>query len=190
MPIPTSPRTKLWLDCDPGRDDAVAILFALHLPQLELLGLSSVHGNSSLEMMTLNCVRLLCSYGSPAQAASIPVAQGARIPLVRALGLESAIHGKTGLDGVTGLLTIDDPLVAKLQSTAVGNNAVLAMAEAMRALPEGEQLVLVATGSYTNIALVISTFPDLVRQKVSRIAVMGGAEGRGNKSPVAEANVL
>ncbi|GAA6013777.1 hypothetical protein JCM10207_008187 [Rhodosporidiobolus poonsookiae] len=183
-------RTKLWLDCDPGRDDLVAILFALHLAELDLVGLSSVHGNASLEDMTYNCVRILCSFGSPEQVARIPVHKGAAAPLVQPLREAATVHGAGGLGGVEGLLDMSDPTVAAKQASALQGNAVMGIADACRALPVGEKLTLVATGSFTNIALFISVFPDLLLEKVDRIVVMGGAEGRGNKSPVAESNVL
>lgn len=100
------------------------------------------------------------------------------------------IHGEDGLGGVEGLPDrTDAAIVAKLQETKA-QTAVLAIAEAARALPRGEQLALVATGSLTNAALFVSLFPDLVRDKVSQIVIMGGAEGRGNRSPTAEFNIL
>ncbi|GAA5824143.1 hypothetical protein JCM3770_001407 [Rhodotorula araucariae] len=185
-------RTKVWLDCDPGRDDLVAILLALHLPTVELLGLSSVHGNASIENMTYNVVRILCSFGTPEQVATIPVHKGAAQPLLGAVRPKNgaSVHGADGLGGVEGLLDLSDSTVAAKQAEALKGHAVLGMADACRALPVGEKITLIATGSYTNIALFVSAFPDLVLEKVDHIVVMGGAEGRGNKSPVAEANVL
>ncbi|GAA6034119.1 hypothetical protein JCM8097_000705 [Rhodosporidiobolus ruineniae] len=186
----SSPRTKIFLDCDPGRDDLVAILFALHLPSIELVGLSSVHGNASIEHMTYNCVRVLCSFGTPEQIKRIPVFKGAAAPLVQPPREASTIHGADGLGGVEGLLDMSDPVVAAKQAEALKGNAVTGLAGVCRSLPDGEKLVLVATGSFTNIALFASVFPDLLLEKVERIVLMGGAEGRGNKSPVAESNVL
>ncbi|GAA5820191.1 hypothetical protein JCM11251_005519 [Rhodosporidiobolus azoricus] len=183
-------RTKIWLDCDPGRDDLVAILFALYLPSIALLGLSSVHGNASIEHMTYNCVRVLCSFGTPEQIAKIPVCMGAAVPLVQSPRTASTVHGTDGLGGVEGLLNMSSPIVAAKQAEALRSNAVVGIADACRALPDREKLVLVATGSLTNIALFISVFPDLLLEKVERIVLMGGAEGRGNKTPVAESNVF
>ncbi|KAI5478718.1 hypothetical protein MNV49_004643 [Pseudohyphozyma bogoriensis] len=180
--------TKIWLDCDPGRDDAIAILLALHMPEVELLGLSSVHGNSSVEHMTYNAVRLLASFGSPSQVASIPVAEGAADPLLVKHISQSSVHGADGLGGVEGLLDRSDPTVAAKLAEASKLNAVLAMADALR--NSEDKITLVATGAFTNIALLISMFPALVKEKCTEIVCMGGAEGRGNKSPVAEANVM
>ncbi|GAA5833486.1 hypothetical protein JCM9279_001540 [Rhodotorula babjevae] len=183
-------RTAVWLDCDPGRDDLVAILLALYLPGIELLGLSSVHGNATLEHMTYNAVRVLCSFGTPEQVAAIPVHKGAERPLLVRPKEGSSVHGIDGLGGVEGLFDMSDPTVAAKQAEALKGNAVLGLADACRSLPDGDKLTLIATGSLTNIALFVQVFPDLLLDKVDRIVAMAGAEGRGNKSPVAESNVF
>ncbi|GAA5947975.1 hypothetical protein JCM3765_007051 [Sporobolomyces pararoseus] len=183
-------RRKVWLDCDPGRDDLVAILLALHSPQIELVGLSSVHGNSEIEHMTYNCVRVLCSFGTPEQVSRIPVYQGAATPLVQEPKAKSTVHGVDGLGGVEGLLDRSTPIVAEKFEQALKGNAVLGIAAALQALGPDEKLDLVGTGSLTNIALFAKVFPQLLLDKVERIILMGGAEGRGNKSPVAESNIL
>ncbi|ORY64626.1 Inosine/uridine-preferring nucleoside hydrolase domain-containing protein [Leucosporidium creatinivorum] len=187
--LSTPARTKVFLDCDPGRDDAVAILLALHLPEIDLVGISSVHGNSTIDAMTYNAVRLLVSYGSAEQATRIPVFKGSEFPLVAAPRTASTIHGADGLGGVEGLLDMSNERVAQQQSEALKSNAIIGMADACKALAPGEKLTLVGVGAFTNIALFISVFPDLLLEKVSQIVLMGGAEGRGNKSPVSESNV-
>jgi uridine nucleosidase len=106
------------------------------------------------------------------------------------LSTYSEIHGNDGLGGVEGLLSADDARVRAKVAETKGQKAVLAIAEAARSLPDGRQLSIVATGALTNIALFISLFPELVRDKVSQIVCMGGAEGRGNRSPTAEFNIL
>ncbi|GAA5859770.1 hypothetical protein JCM1840_006446 [Sporobolomyces johnsonii] len=182
--------TPVWLDCDPGHDDAIAILLSLHLCEVSLLGISTVHGNASLENTTLNAIRCLVSFGSPEQAAKVPVYSGATKPLLRYVKHDAEIHGDDGLGGVEGLLSAQDPTVqAKLAETK-GKNAVLAMAHATRSLQDGQQIAIVATGTLTNVALFVTMFPELVREKVSQIVLMGGAEGRGNRSPTAEFNIL
>ncbi|GAA5844495.1 hypothetical protein JCM3766R1_007142 [Sporobolomyces carnicolor] len=181
---------KVWLDCDPGHDDAVAILLALHLPEIDLVGLSVVHGNASIENTALNAARCLLSYGSPEQAKRIGVYLGTTKPLIRPVKHDPEIHGDDGLGGVEGLLSADDPRVrAKIDETR-DSKAVEALADAAKALPDGQQLSVVATGALTNIALFVSLYPELVRDKVSQIVLMGGAEGRGNRSPTAEFNIL
>ncbi|GAA5889937.1 hypothetical protein JCM5296_003654 [Sporobolomyces johnsonii] len=180
----------VWLDCDPGHDDAIAILLSLHLREISLLGISTVHGNAPLENTTLNAIRCLVSFGSPEQAAKVPVYSGATKPLLRHVKHDAEIHGNDGLGGVEGLLSAQDPTVqAKLAETK-GKNAVLAMAHATRSLQDGQQIAIVATGTLTNVALFVTMFPELVREKVSQIVLMGGAEGRGNRSPTAEFNIL
>ncbi|GAA6007257.1 hypothetical protein JCM11491_003064 [Sporobolomyces phaffii] len=182
--------TSVWLDCDPGHDDAIALLLALHLPEIDLVGVSVVHGNASLENTALNAARCLLSYGSSDQADRIKVFEGVSKPLIRPVRHDPEIHGDDGLGGVEGLLPADDASVRAKVEESKGKKAVLAIAEAARALPEGTQLSIVATGALTNIALFVSLFPELVRDKVSQIVLMGGAEGRGNRSPTAEFNIL
>ncbi|GAA5941333.1 hypothetical protein JCM3775_001544 [Rhodotorula graminis] len=183
-------RIPVWLDCDPGHDDAVAILMALQLPDIDLKGISCVFGNASLDNTVTNAARCLVAFGSPEQAQRTPIYAGVAKPLIRLVRHDDEIHGEDGLGGVEGLPARDDPaVVAKLDETR-GKSAVLAMADAARSLPDGEQLALVATGAMTNVALFVSMFPDLVRDKVGQVVVMGGAEGRGNRSPTAEFNIL
>lgn len=185
---------NVWLDSDPGHDDAIALLLALHLPEINLVGISTVHGNGSLSHTTLNAARLLCSFGSLEQATSIPIIAGASQPLLRAAKHDTEIHGDDGLGGVEGLLDESNDFVKTKLAESVGGNVVLAIAEAAKALPGGDgddgRLAIVATGTLTNIALFCATFPDLVRDKISEIIIMGGAEGRGNRSPTAEFNIL
>ncbi|GAA5922298.1 trifunctional uridine nucleosidase/nicotinamide riboside hydrolase/nicotinic acid riboside hydrolase [Sporobolomyces koalae] len=179
----------VWLDCDPGHDDAIAILMALHLPEIDLIGISTVHGNADIVATGLNAARCVLSYGSPEQA-KIPIYSGQTQPLLRPAKHDPEIHGVDGLGGVEGLISANDPAVqAKLKETE-GQKAVVAIAEAARSLPDGQQLNIVATGALTNIALFVTLYPELVRDKVAQIVQMGGAEGRGNRSPTAEFNIL
>ena len=87
---------KIILDCDPGHDDAVAILLALGNPEIDLLGVTTVGGNQSLKKVTYNARAVLEKAG----ATHIPVYAGCARPLVRPLKVAKAIHGETGLDGV------------------------------------------------------------------------------------------
>lgn len=131
----------------------------------------------------VNAARLLCSFGSLEQATSIPIIAGASQPLLRAAKHDTEIHGDDGLGGVEGLLDESNDFVKTKLAESVGGNVVLAIAEAAKALPGGDgddgRLAIVATGTLTNIALFCATFPDLVRDKISEIIIMGGAEGRG-----------
>lgn len=96
------------------------------------------------------------------------------------------IHGEDGLGGVEGLPPADDPRIVKKLAATEGQSAVLAIANCARSLPADQKLTIVATGSFTNVALFISMFPQLLADKVEQIVVMGGAEGRGNRSPTGE----
>lgn len=77
--------------------------------------------------------------------------------------------------------TLSNEKVAQKQAEALEGNAIIGMADACKALAPGEKLTLVGVGAFTNIALFVSVFPELLLEKVSRIVLMGGAEGRGNK---------
>lgn len=102
---------------------------------------------------------------------------------------DTEIHGDDGLGGVEGLLGAKDEAVRRKVEEAT-KGAVEALAEAARSLPDGQRLSLVATGALTNAALFVATYPELVRDKLDEIVFMGGAEGRGNRSPTAEFNIL
>ncbi|KAH8647586.1 nucleoside hydrolase [Tricladium varicosporioides] len=181
----------VWLDCDPGHDDAFAILFAAHHPSLNLLGISTVHGNSSLPHTTHNALSLLTALGRP----DIPVYPGAAESLHRPAVHAPAIHGESGLDG-TDLLP--EPSVTPREEPAIE-----AMREALMAtLPHSAWLV--ATGALTNIALLFQHHPD-VASHIKGLSIMGGALGNaftpaspsnlhpsriGNWSEHAEFNIL
>src|SRR6059058_3970223 len=89
MPAP------ILIDCDPGHDDAIAILLALASPEVELVGVTTVAGNQTLDKTTANAIRVLELAGR----GEIPVAAGADRPLVRELRVAANVHGETGLDG-------------------------------------------------------------------------------------------
>ena len=87
--------TDIILDCDPGHDDAIALLLALASPEVRLLGVTTVSGNQTLEKTTANAIRVLDHVGRP----DVPVAAGAARPLIRARHVAADVHGETGLDG-------------------------------------------------------------------------------------------
>jgi inosine-uridine nucleoside N-ribohydrolase len=159
---------KIILDCDPGHDDAIALLLALGSPELELVGVTTVAGNQTLEKTTANAIRVL----EHVDRADIPVAAGADRPLVREARVAANVHGETGLDG---------PDLPPAQGRPVDQHAVDLMAE--RIEPD---VVLVPTGPLTNVALLLARYPD-VRPK--RIVLMGGAIAEGNVTPAAEFNI-
>ena len=166
---------SIILDCDPGIDDAVAILLALGSPEVQLAAITTVVGNTSLANATANALRVLEWVGRP----DIPVAAGAERALVHGASRDAAdAHGETGLDG-SGLPA---PTISPVGEHAVELIARLALAEPGRH-------TLVATGPLTNVALLAALRPQAFAA-LRRVVVMGGsALGGGNMSPYAEFNV-
>jgi uridine nucleosidase len=157
-------RTNIWLDCDTGHDDAFAMLLAAHHPSANLLGISTVYGNASLENTTYNTRAILKAIGRE----DIPVYPGAAKPYCRETVHAPDIHGESGLDGTTCLPVPDVPV--KTDKTAIG-----AMYEALIATPRKTSWV-VATGATTNVALLFSVYPELV-EHIRGLSIMGGAVG-------------
>ncbi|KAJ5408641.1 hypothetical protein N7509_002524 [Penicillium cosmopolitanum] len=158
--------TPVWLDCDPGHDDAFAILLAAHHPSLNLLGITTIHGNASLENTTYNAGSILEAIGRP----EIPVYPGCRKPFSRPALHAPDIHGDSGLDGT-------DLLPKPSQPPILDQNPILAMRNALLAQPKGTPWV-VATGTLTNVALLFATFPE-VAEHIQGLSIMGGAIGEG-----------
>ncbi|CAL5867296.1 uncharacterized protein PFLUO_LOCUS1511 [Penicillium psychrofluorescens] len=156
----------LWLDCDPGHDDAFAILMAAHHPSLTLLGITTIHGNASLEKTTANAGSILEAIGKP----EIPVYPGSHKPFCRPALHAPDIHGESGLDGTDLLPKASRPPVTD-------KNPILAMRDALLAQPKGTPWV-VATGTLTNVALLFATFPE-VAEHIQGLSIMGGAVGNG-----------
>jgi len=163
-------RTKILIDCDPGHDDAVAILYAAR--HLDLIGITTCHGNNTIENVTRNALSIL-TLG----AIDVPLAQGCAGPLVGAKQPVASAHGKTGLDGT---------LLPEPDRAALGMHAVDFLIEQARA-HRGE-LVLAVIGPATNVALAIRREPQFAGW-LREITVMGGSTALGNISPVAEFNV-
>jgi inosine-uridine nucleoside N-ribohydrolase len=165
--------TRIVLDCDPGHDDAIALLLALASPELELACVTTVAGNQTLAKTTANAIRVLDHVGRP----DIPVAAGADRPLVRELSVAAYVHGDTGLDG---------PVLPEPSRAPAREHAVEAIARAvqMSAAP----VTLIATGPLTNVALFLARYPELAG-RLEQIVLMGGAIGLGNVTPAAEFNL-
>ena len=159
--------TPIVIDCDPGHDDAIAILLALGSDELELRGVTTVAGNQTLEKTTANAIRVLELAGR----GEISVAAGAGRPLVREPRVAAEVHGETGLDG---------PELPPPQGEPSPQHAVDFLAERI------EGATLVATGPLTNVALLLARHPEAVPE---RIVLMGGAIAEGNVTPAAEFNI-
>lgn len=167
--------TKMILDCDPGHDDAIAILLALGSPQIDLLGITTIGGNHSLEKVTFNA-RAVCELaGRP----EVPVHAGCMKPLVRKAIDAAYIHGETGLDGVE----LPEPSRPQAEQHAVAWLIETVMSH------EPGTVTLVATGPLTNVAVAARMEPRIVG-RLKEIVLMGGAYGVGNATPVAEFNIL
>jgi inosine-uridine nucleoside N-ribohydrolase len=163
--------TPIVIDCDPGHDDAIAILLALASPEVELRGVTTVAGNQTLDKTTRNALKVLELAGRT----DIPVAAGADRPLVRELRTAAHVHGETGLDG---------PDLPEPTTKPVDAHAVDLLADLIE-----PGVVLVPTGPLTNVAVLLESRPD-VRNRLERIVWMGGAIAEGNVTPAAEFNAF
>ncbi|HLG63812.1 MAG TPA: nucleoside hydrolase [Ktedonosporobacter sp.] len=164
---------KIILDCDPGHDDAMAILLAGRHPHIELLAITTVAGNQSVDKTTLNALKV-CSL---AGLRSIPIARGMERPLVVPAQHAANIHGESGLDGPD----IPAPDIEPINKHAVDLIIELLLGS------EGD-ITLVPTGPLTNIAMAIRREPAIL-PKIRGISLMGGAIGIGNVTPAAEFNI-
>jgi inosine-uridine nucleoside N-ribohydrolase len=163
--------TPILIDCDPGHDDAIALLLALASPELEILGVTTVAGNQTLEKTTANAFRVLEFAGRT----EIAVAAGADRPLVRDPFVAAYVHGETGLDG---------PDLPPPQGTPLDRHAADFLADKIR--ERDGDVTLVPTGPLTNVALMLALHPDA---RPARIVLMGGAVAEGNVTPAAEFNI-
>lgn len=161
------------IDCDPGHDDAIALILALASPKLNVLAVTTSAGNQTPDKTLRNALRILTLLGRH----DIPVAGGAPKPLLRELIIADKVHGESGLDGPA----LPEPGFAPQALTAVE-----LMAKTLRA--STEPVTLVPTGPLTNIALLLSAHSEL-KAKIARIVLMGGSAGPGNWTPAAEFNI-
>jgi pyrimidine-specific ribonucleoside hydrolase len=158
--------TPIVIDCDPGHDDAIAILLALASPEVELRGISVVAGNQTLEKTTKNALKTLELAGRT----DIPVVVGADAPLQRTLRTAANVHGESGLDG---------PDLPEPSTKPVDGDVVDVLADWLE-----PGVVLVPTGPLTNVARLLQAHPAATDQ----IVWMGGAIAEGNVTPAAEFN--
>ena len=159
------------LDCDTGHDDAMAILLATRT--LDLRGVTTVHGNATVELTTVNTCKVLELAGLD----HVPVAAGAAQSLKRRISHAPGVHGVTGMDGPN----LPPPSIQPVAETAVEFIA--------RAAAEAEGLHLVATGPLTNIAAALEAHGEKLVARIAGISLMGGSTGLGNATAVAEFNI-
>ena len=167
--------TKILLDCDPGHDDAIAMLLAWGNPDIELVGVTTVMGNQTIEKVTRNALAVARVAG----ITGVPFARGAHRPLVRDIEVAESIHGKSGLDG---------PVLPEPNIELDPRHAVDFIIETIMAAEPGE-ITLVPTGALTNIAMAVRKEPRIA-ERVREIVLMGGAVGGGNWSATSEFNIV
>ncbi|KAG5508114.1 hypothetical protein GH5_07173 [Leishmania sp. Ghana 2012 LV757] len=166
---------KIILDCDPGIDDAVALLLAHGNPEIELLAITTVVGNQTLDKTTRNAQLVADLAGI-----HVPLAAGCSKPLVRKIRTASQVHGDSGLGNVT--------YPAEFKTRVDGRHAVNLIIELIMS-HEPKSITLVPTGGLTNIAMAARLEPRIV-DRVKEVVLMGGGYHIGNASAVAEFNIL
>ncbi|MER5730318.1 nucleoside hydrolase [Streptomyces sp. NPDC002138] len=167
MPVP------IIIDCDPGHDDALAIMLAAGDPAVDLLAITTVAGNQTLDKTTLNARRVCTVAG----ITDVPVAAGCAGPLVQPLGVADDVHGASGLDG---------PMFPEPTVDVVAEHAVDLIHRILNGHPE--PVTLVPTAPLTNIALLLTRHPEDA-SRIREIVLMGGSTNGGNRTPAAEFNV-
>ncbi len=167
--------TKIILDCDPGHDDAIALLLAHGNPEIELVAVTTVHGNQTIEKVTRNALAVATVAG----ITGVPFAAGAHRPLVREAEVAESIHGTSGMDG---------PKLPEPAFEADERHAVDLIIDTIMQNPPGT-ITLVPTGALTNIALAVRTEPRIAG-RVKEVVLMGGGYHVGNWSAAAEFNIV
>ncbi|MCY4088329.1 MAG: nucleoside hydrolase [Actinomycetia bacterium] len=161
------------IDCDPGHDDAIALLLALARPELDVKAVTTVAGNQPLKKTTRDALRVLELAGR----LDLPVGAGAERPLARELRVADWIHGASGLDG---------PEPADPVGEVDPRHAIDLIADAVRG--SDEPITLNPLGPLTNVALLLARYPA-EGARLGRVVLMGGAIGLGNITPAAEFNI-
>ena len=166
-------KIKIILDCDPGHDDAVAIMLAGSSEVIDLLGITVVAGNQTLEKTTRNALNVVQWLGL-----DVPVYAGCGQPMIREKMVAGDIHGESGLDG---------PVFPPLEKQAEDKHAVQFMIDTL--LASDGDITVVTTGPMTNLAMAMRMEPRIV-EKIQRIVLMGGSYTNGNVTPAAEFNII
>ena len=167
-------KRPLIIDCDPGKDDAVALLLAFASPEFDLLAITTVAGNVGLELTSRNALRI-CEVAGRGDMA---VHAGCPRPILKPLGTAIRVHGEDGLAGAS----LPDPMM-----TLHPVHAVDFLVESLMA--SGGDITVAALGPLTNLALAIIKQPAII-PRLREIVLMGGAMARGNVTPHAEFNIF
>lgn len=167
-------KINVWIDCDPGIDDAIALAAAAASQDaLHIHGISTVAGNQTIERVTNNALAL-----SSFLKLDVPVVRGAEGPLTRAKEDAGHVHGETGLGNT---------VLPKTEKQVEKGNTFQLIRDAIMNLPEDEKMTLVPVGPLTNIALLLKVYPE-VNTRIKEIVLMGGGTF-GNRTPTAEFNI-
>lgn len=161
------------IDCDPGHDDAIALLIALASDQLDLKGITTVGGNQTVAKTTENTLKIL----ELCKMTNVPVVSGRANPMMRELRVAADIHGESGMDG---------PELPDSTTKTLNMRAVEFIAQEVE--KSSEKMVLVALGPFTNLGVFLLAYPHL-HEKIEKIHVMGGGIYEGNRTQLAEFNV-
>ncbi len=164
---------KMILDCDPGHDDAIAMMLAFASPELEVLGVTVSYGNVGLENTLRNALKIRELCGS-----DVPVFAGVPQPLVSTRISAEFVHGRSGLDG---------PVLPEPIRGAESTRAIDFIIDSILAHPR--EITLCPIGPMTNLAMAMRLEPKIV-PLIKQIVLMGGSTGLGNWSPAAEFNIL
>ena len=165
-------KRNIVLDCDPGHDDAVAILLAGKNPNINLLGISVVAGNQTIEKTARNALNVATYLGI-----NVPICIGCEFPMVRERVICAAIHGESGLDG------FDFPDYGDKFDKRHGVQLII------DSVMNNDKVTIVATGPLTNVAMAIKMEPRIL-ERLDEIVIMGGSVDNGNTSPAAEFNIM
>ena len=165
-------KRNIVLDCDPGHDDAVAILLAGKNPNINLLGISVVAGNQTIEKTARNALNVATYLGI-----NVPICIGCEFPMVRERVICAAIHGESGLDG------FDFPDYGDKFDKRHGVQLII------DSVMNNDKVTIVATGPLTNVAMAIKMEPRILK-RLDEIVIMGGSVDNGNTSPAAEFNIM
>lgn len=161
------------IDCDTGIDDAMALMFAVRHPALDVRAISCVAGNASVDRVVTNTLQILDLLGAP----EIPVAAGALRPIIEEARDASWVHGASGLGDLT--LPVSKRTVEPVHAVELMRRTIM---------ESDEKITLIALAPLTNLALLFRMYPE-VTERVERIVCMGGSASGGNATAVAEFNV-
>ena len=165
-------KQKIILDCDPGHDDAIAILLAIASPEIDLLGITVAAGNQTIEKTSQNALNVARFLGS-----NVPIAIGCALPIVRDRIICSEVHGESGLDGYDFPEYIKD--FDKRHACQLMIDLIMA----------NDDVTVVTCGPMTNLAMAMRLEPRII-SRIKKIILMGGSIDHGNTSPAAEFNIM